>query len=212
VDIGMVVDAILLMLALADLVRKNEEARTAAEQNAQTDLLTGLNNRRGFLPVAESLWSLVARKNRNACVAMIDIDRFKDVNDQYGHAVGDKVLKVIAGELDRSRRHGDLLARWGGEEFTLLLPETNEAEALNVAERFRRNIEQLMINDRGRLIQCTISIGVASRYAKHVTLDQAVARADEELYRAKLQGRNQVSLGRMSGRSRKNPLLAKNHS
>jgi diguanylate cyclase (GGDEF)-like protein len=212
VDIGMVVDAVLLMLALADLVRKNEEARTAAEQNAQTDLLTGLNNRRGFLPVAESLWSLVARKNRNACVAMIDIDRFKDVNDQYGHAVGDKVLKVIAGELDRSRRHGDLLARWGGEEFTLLLPETNEAEALNVAERFRRNIEQLMINDRGRLIQCTISIGVASRYAKHVTLDQAVARADEELYRAKLQGRNQVSLGRMSGRSRKNPLLAKNHS
>jgi diguanylate cyclase (GGDEF)-like protein len=212
VDIGMVVDAILLMLALADLVRKNEEARTAAEQNAQTDLLTGLNNRRGFLPVAESLWSLVTRKNRNVCVAMIDIDRFKSINDQYGHAVGDKVLKVIAGELDKSRRHGDLLARWGGEEFTLLLPETNEAEALRVAERFRHNIEQLMINDRGRLIQCTISIGVASRHAEHVTLDQAIARADEELYRAKLQGRNQVSLGRMSGRFRKNPLPAKNHS
>ncbi|UQG55871.1 MULTISPECIES: diguanylate cyclase [unclassified Marinobacter] len=201
VDIGMVVDAILLMLALADLVRKNEEARTAAEQNAQTDLLTGLNNRRGFLPVAESLWSLVTRKNRNVCVAMIDIDRFKNINDQYGHAVGDKVLKAVADELDRSRRRGDLLARWGGEEFTLLLPETSEAEALKVAERFRHNIEQLVTNDRGRLIQCTISIGVTSRHAEHVTLDQAIARADEELYRAKLQGRNQVSFGRMSGLS-----------
>ncbi|MCL1479274.1 MAG: GGDEF domain-containing protein [Marinobacter sp.] len=197
----MVVDAILLMLALADLVRKNEEARTAAEQNAQTDLLTGLNNRRGFLPVAESLWSLVTRKNRNVCVAMIDIDRFKNINDQYGHAVGDKVLKAVADELDRSRRRGDLLARWGGEEFTLLLPETSEAEALKVAERFRHNIEQLVTNDRGRLIQCTISIGVTSRHAEHVTLDQAIARADEELYRAKLQGRNQVSFGRMSGLS-----------
>ena len=200
VSIGMVVDAILLMLALAALVRKSEEARKAAEQNAQTDLLTGLNNRRGFLPVAESLWSLVTRKNRNVCVAMIDIDRFKDVNDQYGHTVGDKVLKVIAGELDKSRRHGDLLARWGGEEFTLLLPETNEAEALKVAERFRHNIEQLIINDRGRPIQCTVSIGVASRHSEHVTLDQAIVRADEELYQAKLQGRNQVSCGCVSGR------------
>lgn len=208
VDIGMIVDAILLMLALADLVRKNEEARTAAEQNAQTDLLTGLSNRRGFLPVAESLWSLVTRKNRNVCVAMIDIDRFKNINDQYGHAVGDKVLKVIADELYRSRRRGDLLARWGGEEFTLLLPETSEAEALKVAERFRHNIEQLVTNDRGRVIQCTISIGVTSRHSEHVTLDQAIARADEELYRAKLQGRNQVSFGRMSGRSRENPLPA----
>jgi diguanylate cyclase (GGDEF)-like protein len=208
VDIGMVVDAILLMLALADLVRKNEEARTAAEQNAQTDLLTGLSNRRGFLPVAESLWSLVTRKNRNVCVAMIDIDRFKDINDQYGHAVGDKVLKVIADELYRSRRRGDLLARWGGEEFTLLLPETSEAEALKVAERFRHNVEQLVTNDRGKVIQCTISIGVTSRHSEHVTLDQAIAKADEELYRAKLQGRNQVSFSRMSGKSMENPLPA----
>lgn len=198
VDIGMVVDAMLLMLALADLTRKNEEARIAAEQKAQTDLLTGLNNRRGFLPGAESLWSLVTRKNRNICVAMIDIDHFKDINDQYGHAVGDRVLKKIAGELDRSRRRGDLLARWGGEEFILLLPETDETEALKVAERFRQNIEQLVFNDRGRVIRCTISIGVASRHSEHITLDQAIARADEELYQAKILGRNQVSIGRTS--------------
>ncbi len=211
VDIGMVVDAMLLMLALADLARKNEEARIAAEQKAQTDLLTGLNNRRGFLPVAESLWSLVTRKNRNICVAMIDIDHFKDINDQYGHAAGDRILKIIAGELDKSRRLGDLLARWGGEEFTLLLPETDEEEALKVAERFRHNIEQLVVNDRGRVIRCTISIGVASRHSQHVTLDQAITRADEELYQAKFQGRNRVSAGRTSDEPwRKNPLSAAN--
>ena len=198
VDIGMVVDAMLLMLALADLARKNKVARVTAERTAQIDLLTGLNNRRGFLPVAESLWSLVTRKDSNICVAMIDIDHFKNINDQYGHAVGDRILKKIADELDKSRRKGDLLARWGGEEFTLLLPETNEAEALKVAERFRHNIEQLVVNDFGRMIRCTISVGVASRHAQHVTLEHAISKADEELYQAKVQGRNQISTGRTS--------------
>jgi len=129
---------------------------------------------------------------------MIDIDHFKNINDQYGHAVGDRILKEIAGELDKSRRKGDLLARWGGEEFTLLLPETDEAEALNVAERFRHNIEQLVVNDCGRMIRCTISVGVASRHARHVTLEHAISKADEELYQAKVQGRNQISTGRTS--------------
>ncbi|MDO6825597.1 diguanylate cyclase [Marinobacter sp. 1_MG-2023] len=197
-DIGMVVDAILLMLALADLARKNKEARVTAERTAQVDLLTGLNNRRGFLSVAESLWSLATRKGSNVCVAMIDIDHFKSINDQYGHAVGDRVLKKIADELEKSRRKGDVLARWGGEEFTLLLPETDEAEALTVAERFRRNIEQLEVNDCGRTIRCTISVGIASRHAQHVTLEHAISRADEELYQAKVQGRNQISTGRTS--------------
>jgi diguanylate cyclase (GGDEF)-like protein len=210
VDIGMVVDAMLLMLALADLLRKNKEARMAAEQTAQIDLLTGLNNRRGFLPVAESLWSLVTRKHRNICVAMIDIDHFKAVNDQYGHATGDRVLKIIASELDRSRRHGDLLARWGGEEFTLLLPETDEVEAVKVAERFRRNVEQLEVSDRGRVIHCTISVGIASRHSEHVTLDQAIARADEQLYRAKVLGRNQVSADKYRTRPSEAQLRAEN--
>jgi len=211
VDIGMVMDAMLLALALADLVRKNEKARMAAERTAQIDPLTGLNNRRGFLPVAESLWSLVTRKNRNICVVMIDIDHFKDINDQYGHAAGDRILKEIAGELDRSRRQGDLLARWGGEEFTLLLPETDEAEGHKVAERFRHNVEQLVVNDSGKVIRCTISVGVASRHAESVTLEQAIVTADQELYQAKLQGRNRVCTARTSDEPwNKNPPSAAN--
>lgn len=198
VDIGMVLDAMLLALALADLVRRNEKARITAERNARIDLLTGLNNRRGFMPVAESLWSLVSRNKRNICVALIDIDHFKAINDQYGHAAGDRILQKIAGELDRSRRKGDLLARWGGEEFTLLLPETDQAEAYKVAERFRHNVEKLVINDQGKVIRCTISVGVASRHSEHVTLEHAIAAADQKLYQAKLLGRNQICIGSTS--------------
>jgi len=195
VDIGMVLDAILLALALADLVRKNQEARVVAERTARIDPLTDLNNRRGFLPVAESLWSLVKRKNRNSCVAMIDIDHFKDINDQYGHAAGDRILKEIADELDASRRHGDLLARWGGEEFILLLPETDLAEAHTVAERFRRNVEQLVVSESGEAIRCTVSIGVASRHSESVSLKDAIVMADLALYEAKIEGRNRVCSG-----------------
>lgn len=204
VDIGMVLDAMLLALALADLVRRNEQARMTAERNARIDPLTGLNNRRGFLPVAESLWSLVSRKNRNICVAVIDIDHFKTINDQYGHAAGDRILQKIAGELNRSRRKGDLLARWGGEEFTLLLPETDQAEAHKVAERFRHNVEQLVITDRDKVIRCTISIGVASRHSEHVTLDHAIATADQNLYQAKFLGRNQTCIGSTSDEPKTN--------
>lgn len=192
VDIGMVADALLLMLALADLVRKNEEARLIAEQTARIDLLTGLNNRRGFLPVAESLWKLVTRQHGSICVAMVDIDHFKSINDQYGHAAGDKVLKAIANELNHSSRQSDLLARWGGEEFILLLPETDETEALKVVDRFRHNVEQLAVNDQNQVIRCTISAGISGRNAKTPTLNEAIISADEKLYQAKVQGRNRV--------------------
>lgn len=198
VDIGMVLDAMLLALALADLVRRTQHARIAAERRAQVDHLTGLENRRGFLPVAESLWSLVKRNNRDMCVAMIDIDHFKMINDQYGHAAGDRILRKIARVLDSSRRHGDLLARWGGEEFILLLPETELHEACNVAERFRQNVEALTIHEDADIIHCTISVGVANRDSEDVSLDKTIVMADQALYQAKLEGRNVVCAGNAS--------------
>ncbi|MBW4935859.1 sensor domain-containing diguanylate cyclase [Marinobacter sp. F4206] len=201
VDIGMVLDAMLLALALADLVRQTQHARMAAERKAQVDHLTGLENRRGFLPVAESLWSLVKRNNRDMCVAMIDIDHFKMINDQYGHAAGDRILRKIAKVLDNSRRQEDLLARWGGEEFVLLLPETDLPEACNVAERLRQNVEALTIHEDADIIHCTISVGVANRDSEEVSLDKTIMIADQALYQAKLEGRNLVCAGNASDAS-----------
>lgn len=203
VDIGMVLDAMLLALALADLVRRTQHARVAAERKAQIDHLTGLENRRGFLPVAESLWNLVKRKNRDMCVAMIDIDHFKTINDQYGHGTGDRILRKIASVLDGSRRQGDLLARWGGEEFILLLPETDLMEACNVAERFRQNVEAMTIQEGPDIINCTISVGLANRDLEDISLDKTIVTADRALYQAKLQGRNQVCAGNASDASEK---------
>ncbi|WP_228743573.1 diguanylate cyclase [Marinobacter sp. F4218] len=201
VDIGMVLDAMLLALALADLVKRTQQARIAAERKAQVDHLTGLENRRGFLPVAESLWNLVKRNNRDICVAMIDIDHFKMINDQYGHATGDRILRKIAKVLDSSRRQGDLLARWGGEEFVLLLPETDLPEACNVAERLRQNVEALTIREGADILQCTISVGVANRDSEEVSLDKTIVMADQALYQAKLEGRNLVCAGNASDAS-----------
>ncbi|XKH01136.1 sensor domain-containing diguanylate cyclase [Marinobacter nauticus] len=200
VDIGMVADALLLTLALADLVRKNEEARLAAERTARLDSLTGLNNRRGFVPVANSLWNLVSRQNRNICVVMVDIDHFKNVNDEYGHAAGDKVLKSIATELDRCSRQSDVLARWGGEEFIMLLPETSEQEAFKVVERFRQRVEQLAVRDRSNVVRCTISAGITARGPACPTLKQAIDSADEKLYQAKNQGRNRICISAPQGK------------
>ncbi|MEE2763689.1 MAG: diguanylate cyclase [Pseudomonadota bacterium] len=199
VDIGMVLDAMLLALALADLVRRTHNARVAAERRAQVDHLTGLENRRGFVPVAQSLWGLVKRKNRDMCVAMIDIDHFKAINDQFGHATGDRVLRGIARVLDNSRRHGDLLARWGGEEFVLLLPETDLEEACQVAERLRQNVEALTVREGADRIQCTVSIGVANRDSEDVSLDKTLVMADQALYQAKMEGRNRVCAGPTTG-------------
>lgn len=193
VDIGMVVDAILLALALTDLFRQNQQARLVAERKAAIDPLTRLNNRRGFLPVAESMWSLAQRNDRDICVALIDVDHFKEVNDRYGHSLGDVVLARIAEVLDQSRRTGDILARWGGEEFILLLPETTVEEAGKVAERIRADVETLVAGDRGRKIQRTISIGVAPRERDAESLEQVIVAADRALYRAKSRGRNQVA-------------------
>lgn len=193
VDIGMVVDAILLALALTDLFRQNQRARQVAERKAGIDPLTRLNNRRGFLPAAEAMWSLARRNNREICVALIDVDHFKEVNDRYGHSLGDTVLTRIAEVLDQSRRNGDILARWGGEEFILLLPETSLEEAGQVAERFRADVERLVAGDRSRKIQRTVSIGVAPRDRETDTLEAVIVAADRALYRAKSRGRNQVA-------------------
>ena len=129
VEIGMLIDATLLALALGYQFRVGQEERLRAERLAQLDPLTGLNNRRAFYDKTSPLWSQAIRHRHDTSVMLLDIDRFKQINDAHGHAHGDEVLKATASILRQSIRQGDVLARWGGEEFIVFLPETDRPEA-----------------------------------------------------------------------------------
>ena len=161
---------------------------------AAYDALTGVYNRYGLNEQTEVLFGT---KNKaafnNYSVAMIDIDFFKKTNDNYGHVVGDLVLKEIAAKLRQNIRHRDILARYGGEEFIVVLPDTNKTDALIWAERVRElvSVEPVLVNQH--VITITLSIGLVDLSAeKHVSLDDAIREADIALYQAKKTGRNRV--------------------
>ena len=193
VEIGMLADATLLALALAYQFRVGQEQRLRAEQLAQLDPLTGLNNRRAFYDMTTPLWSNAIRHGHDASVMLLDIDLFKQINDTHGHAHGDTVLQALAGVLKQSVRQGDVLARWGGEEFIVLLPETGLHEAIALAERLRAATAAMRIPGESGATSLSVSVGVAQREDRHPTLDALVAAADECLYQAKQQGRNRVT-------------------
>ena len=175
----------------ADLhVRASTLERTAERMRAlaHTDALTGLGNRRQGDLWLEREVQRAARYARPFSVLMIDIDRFKRLNDQHGHAAGDRVLADLANELVGMVRASDAVVRWGGEEFLVLAPETGLDDAVQLAELMRRQIAKMPLGEAHR---ATISIGVAT----HRTGDDAeslVARADAALYMAKRSGRNAV--------------------
>lgn len=192
VEIGMVIDAVLLALALADQFRVSQEQKNHAEELARIDPLTELNNRRGFFEAAVPVWSTGLRHNRNMSIVVLDLDRFKAFNDDYGHAMGDKALVTVARELRRIGRVGDVAARWGGEEFVLFLPETNLDEAVSVAERLREDIKAKRLDYKGEGLSVTASFGVAQRMDDDASLDEVIEAADHRLYTAKQQGRDRV--------------------
>jgi diguanylate cyclase (GGDEF)-like protein len=193
-EIGMLVDATLLALALAYQFRVGQEDKLRAEQLAQLDPLTGLNNRRAFYDMTGPLWSNAIRHEHPASVMLLDIDHFKRINDAHGHAHGDSVLKALAGVLRQSVRQGDVLARWGGEEFIVFLPETSQHEAVALAERLRAAIAGVPVSYETGATTATASVGVAQRDEDHhPTLDALIASADECLYQAKQQGRDRVA-------------------
>lgn len=168
---------------------------------ALIDPLTGLHNRRYALHRLERLLQTTRQTDSRLAVMVIDLDRFKAVNDAFGHAAGDHVLVEVARRLHANLRMGDLVARIGGEEFLVALPETGLPEANLLAERLCRVIEQDRISiGNGRQISVTVSIGLAaadnSRLAGAVTVAALVADADGALLRSKAQGRNQVTICR----------------
>jgi len=159
---------------------------------ATRDELTGLFNRRQFLDLADKALSDTERDTSSLTLCMLDVDHFKAVNDQHGHAVGDRVLVQIARAAASAIRSGDVLARIGGEELAVLLPHTDVAGALHVAERVREAIAALDVEGHdGQRVRPTASLGVAA-FTPGDKVEDLMRRADVALYRAKANGRNRV--------------------
>jgi diguanylate cyclase (GGDEF)-like protein len=163
-----------------------------AKLMAETDELTGLYNKRGFAITANRLFAQAQRYKRPATIMMIDSDNLKPVNDTHGHEAGDRLLKVLARCVQAELRYTDVAARFGGDEFVVMLPETPIKGALDVAERIRDAIASSPIAINGDRVACTVSIGVASYPDDGGTIDAVTARADRAMYIAKQSGRNRV--------------------
>ncbi len=170
------------------LVTKAEKALRVL---ATTDPLTQLLNRRSLMEIAE--YEVVQRKRHQAPLAFIlaDIDHFKSVNDQHGHAAGDAVLKAVSQALRQASREQDSIARWGGEEFLILMPDATLSTACNVAERLRKQVEAIEVPLDGKQIKVSMTFGVSTHHGDEV-VDTPINRADTALYKGKVAGRNQV--------------------
>lgn len=188
--------------------RALEEAHSTLEQNhhelqliseqlqitSVTDPLTGAYNRRYFFDATEKL--LISQRNSDVSLSliMIDIDHFKQINDQHGHPAGDQVLRALTELARQLLRDADLFVRFGGEEFMIALPNATAADAVVIAERLCRQVRAAPITPFGTAIPVTISCGVAEHHRGEPDIDAAIKRADQALYTAKEQGRNRVVL------------------
>lgn len=171
-----------------ELAEKNQQL----EQIARTDPLTGLANRRALDDVIQKEVARGLRSAKPMVIGLVDLDLFKAVNDTYGHDIGDKVLKDIAKILNDGLRAGDFAARWGGEEFCILLPETQADQALLIAERFRKIVADHIIIEEDLKLTVTASIGLAL-WQPGREIDEVFKEADQALYASKEAGRNQVT-------------------
>jgi diguanylate cyclase (GGDEF)-like protein len=167
------------------------DAHKALEIEATTDPLTELYNRRFFLSESKRMLKVAERHKEPLCVMMCDIDYFKQVNDNYGHKVGDNVLKAFAHVLSDYLRGGDILARYGGEEFVAILTQTDKVQALTVVERMREHVEKLSIETDKGPINLTASFGLCEVQDYH-NIEMSINRADNAMYDAKSAGRNVV--------------------
>ncbi len=159
------------------------------KDNAELDYLTKIYNRNKFYEIAEREVKAAKRYKHVMSVMLLDIDCFKKINDTYGHEWGDKVLKELAKTISQNIRDTDVFARWGGEEFVLLLPNTNQEEALIVGEKVRKLMEDSEVDE---LTGITISVGITVLDTENYDIDRAVKVADEAMYSAKSEGRNRV--------------------
>ena len=175
-----------------ELTYELEIARELAERQARTDELTEMRNRRAFYELGELAISQAIRYDDPLALISLDIDRFKEVNDTWGHATGDETLRLVALIIQRTIRTSDIAGRIGGEEFAILLPRASAEQAVAMAERLRVAMEKAPLYHDAGVIHFTASFGVAIRNAEANTLDRLLAEADKALYEAKEGGRNRV--------------------
>ena len=177
-----------LQKAHRDLKAANEELTRLAT----TDFLTGVWNRRRFMELGEAEVARVRRSGRSFGMAMMDVDHFKSVNDTHGHDAGDNVLRTLAEACVDRLRNVDIVGRMGGEEFALILPETDPQGAMLTVERLREYLGELAIPIDSGALTVTVSIGVTTVKDPSDTIEAALKRADEALYQAKGSGRNKT--------------------
>jgi diguanylate cyclase (GGDEF)-like protein len=184
------------LVGTAQDITERKHLEDELKRQARTDFLTGLSSRGHFLEQSELELSRAIRYDNALSIFMIDIDFFKQVNDNHGHKMGDTVLKKLAEVCGNMLRDVDIVGRIGGEEFAILLPETDKNEATEVAERLRTAIAnaKVSLSTGGQSLHFTVSIGVASLASKGDNLDALLNLADKALYEAKNSGRNRVCI------------------
>jgi diguanylate cyclase (GGDEF)-like protein len=182
------------LAAQSGIAIKNAKLFAEIKKLATIDDLTRLNNRRHFFELAEREFKLFKRYNNLESLSMImlDVDDFKKVNDTYGHYMGDDVLRTVAEKCTETLRETDIIGRYGGEEYVVLLPYAGKQESQKVAERLKKNISEQPIIFNGISIYVTVSIGIAVLEDSINTLEELLKKADIALYEAKKKGKNRI--------------------
>jgi two-component system cell cycle response regulator len=192
-DTGELVARVNVQLKIKNLQDQLKRANELLVAISNTDHLTGLFNRRFLEEALAKEFQRVQRRRNNLSVLIMDIDHFKRINDTYGHQEGDAVLCKVACLFRKELRDYDVAARFGGEEFIAVVPETSLTEAASIAERIRKSIEGVVFKGNGEYLKITVSLGISTYPAPEINSpDDLIREADKALYRAKTNGRNRI--------------------
>jgi diguanylate cyclase (GGDEF)-like protein len=189
-DLFRLVGSAFVIVAIIKWIKYNEEIKQQLIELASKDDLTGIMNRRVFDIEFKREFANAKRYKKEFSLIAIDLDGFKEINDQYGHFFGDLVLKMFTKEVNSLLREGDIFSRWGGDEFSILLSQTGKENALKVAEKIRYATKNIHVKTDGENIHFTVSLGVTTFTNNDYDVIEVIERADKALYEAKKSGRD----------------------